>query len=439
MPSVRRVDEGTPQVDGLRLIERVDDCGRGEVWRARHTGGLGGEDGAPLPGDLPGVGECRVRLLRMPVDEAFRARGQALAGDLTALDEPGLLTVREVRTAYDGIALVYGQLPKDVTGLHLIARRRLLRAGEVVTLGVALSWALAHAHAAGIVHGRLTDADVLIGGDGRPVLTGVGVLGVLGAPGEAADDVRALERMLGSLLDAGSAGAAQVSRALGQGSTTAAGLAALLAAAAPAVPIRLDESVPQAGFAEAPVRSRWRPAWLRPRMLLGAAGVVLLGGLAGWVSAPGPHARTSRPGAVAPTPVAGLDYRELLTRLDAAWARGFEHPELGFAAVDASASPALRADTAVAAALRARGLHAVGLRLVLRQVAVEAASPTRLILRVTDERSTYELRDARGKLVSTVAARRAAGHRIELVAAGSSPAEGWRFARVTDAPGGVSS
>ena len=38
----------------------------------------------------------------------------------------------------------------------------------------------------GIAHGRLRDADVLIGGDGRPVLTGVGVLGVLGAPGEPA-------------------------------------------------------------------------------------------------------------------------------------------------------------------------------------------------------------------------------------------------------------
>ena len=141
MPSLRRVDEEIPRVDGLRLVERVDQLeaiGRGEVWRARVAGGLAGEEGRALPGELPGVGECRVRLLRLPVDKGLRALALTLARDLMALDDPGLLGVRAVRKAYDGVALVYGHSPAGATGLPDVARRRLLQAGEVVTLGVGL-------------------------------------------------------------------------------------------------------------------------------------------------------------------------------------------------------------------------------------------------------------------------------------------------------------
>ena len=59
-------------------MDQLEAVGRGEVWRARLTGGLAGEEGGALPGDLAGVGECLVRLLRMPVDEALRARAQTL-------------------------------------------------------------------------------------------------------------------------------------------------------------------------------------------------------------------------------------------------------------------------------------------------------------------------------------------------------------------------
>ncbi len=435
-PSLRRVDESLPQVDGLRLIERVDSCGRGEVWRARIAGGLAGEQALPLPGDLTGVGECSVRLLRLPVDEALRARAQTLARDLMALDEPGLLPIRDVRKAFDGVALVYGHPPAEPTGLHLIARRRLLSAGEVVTLGVALAWALAHAHAAGIVHGRLADADVLIGSDGRPVLSGVGILGVLGAPNSAAADVRALERMLGSLLDRETAGAARISRALADGSSTAAELATVLAASAPAVPIGVDgpaaDAVPVRGRRPSARARVGRPGWLRPRVLLAAAGVVLLGALAGWASAPGPHARAAAAPGSAPPAVPATDWSQVLARLDTAWAAAFEQPETGFGAVDAPTGPAYRADTEAAASLRARGLHAAGLRLVLMSVGVESASPQRVILRVTDRRSSYELRDRSGAVVTRVAARGSAAHRIELVA--TSGAGTWRFAEVTGMP-----
>jgi hypothetical protein len=433
-----------PRVDGLRLLERVDQLeaiGRGEVWRARAIGGLAGEEGRTLPGDLTGVGECRVRLLRMPVDAALRARALTLARDLIALDEPGLLSVREVRKAYDGLALEYGLLPAGATGLQLIARVRLLRAGEVVTLGVGLSWALAHAHAAGIVHGRLADADVLIGSDGRPVLTGVGVRGVLGAPAEPGADVRALERMLGSLLDHETAGAAKVARALSEGSTSAAGLAALLAGAAPAVPIRIGDT--GTDLAEAPARRRagaWglprlrRPAWLRPRILVAGALVVLLGAVAGWASAPAPRAASQRaaPSRPSVSVARGPDWRAVLTSLDQARSAAFASPDVAaLTAVDAPASPAYRFDAAAVSSLRARGWHAVGLRLVLESVAVESASPRRAVLRVTDRLLPYELRNAGGTAASNVPGRGSAAHRIELVALGAG-GSGWRVAGVTE-------
>ena len=431
------MDETIPQVDGLRLIERVDPddpvgwAGRGEVWRARMVGGLAGSQGARLPADLPGIGECRVRLLRMPVDETLRARAQTVAADLLALDEPGLAPIRSVRKGYDGIALVYGHLPSPSVGLHALARTRLLSAGEVVTVGVALCWALAHAHESGIVHGRLRDADVLIGPDGRPVLTGVGVLGVLGAPGDAGSDVRSLERMLASLLDRSSAGAQRVAEALAAGSASATGLAAALAASAPAEPIRVGGPGADVVVPGRPARRpRLRlplPGRVRPRVLGAGAGIVLLGALVGWASAP--DSRPARP------PLAGqqgIDWQLVLTKLDLARAAGFERADpAALAAFDLPGSQAYRYDAAAVAALRAHGAHAVGLRMALQSVRVEALTSRRATLRVTDRRLPYELRDGRGAVVGRVAGRGTAVHVIELDAGASAGVAGWRFASIS--------
>ncbi|HEX4018368.1 MAG TPA: hypothetical protein VHX15_16650 [Frankiaceae bacterium] len=431
------MDEAIPQVDGLRLLERADDAGRGEVWRARITGGLAG-DGGRLPADLPGIGECRVRLLRMPVDEALRARARTAAEDLLALDDPGLVAVRSVKRAYDGIALIYGQVPAPAVGLHVLARRRLLSAGEVVTLGVALCWALAHGHERGIAHGRLRDADVLIGPDGRPVLTGVGIVGVLGAPGDAQSDVRALERILLSLVDHASAGASRVALVLAAGSSGAAELAVLLAASGPAEPLRADEveADPAAERARRRRPSRLSLSRVRPRVLAAGAGVVLLGGLVGWASAPGPHAKSAAPPAgraLAAQP--SVDWRPVVARLDLARSAVFARPDAaGIDAVDVPGSQAFRYDSAAAASLRARGLHAVGLHIELESVRAESATTRRVILRVTDRRLSYELRDSRGRLVSRMPARGSAAHVIELAA---TPNAGWRFA--TSSEPGVSS
>jgi hypothetical protein len=447
MPSVRRVDKTIPLVDGLRLTEQLEDAGSGEVWRARITGGLAGVRGDRLPGELSGVGECVLRLLRLPVDEALRGRARALAEDLVALDDPGLVGIRSVAGAYDGIALIFAPLPSPVLPLHLLARRRQLGAGEVVTLGVALAWALAAAHRIGVSHGRLRDADVLLDAGGRPLLTGVGVMGVLGAPGTPEGDVAALGRLLASLLDASSDGADRVITVLADRSLTATELAARLAAATAAAPIEL--SGPEAG--EPPIpdfeRERRRPLnglqlrlFRPPRgvvLTLGAMAVVALAGLIGWVSVSGPGEATTRvPSESRPPASAAADWTQTLNGLDQARAALFGRPtSAGLEAVDAPASSAYVYDEKAVAALMRRGAHAVGLRMVLERVAVTARGDRSVTLTVTDRRLAYEVHDAAGLLIFRVAERGTARHRIELrnVRASSQRTDRWRIASATEA------
>ena len=264
------MQQTVPMVEGLRLVERTGDAGRGEVWRARRTGGLAGVSGERLPGELAGVGECTVRLLRLPVDEAMRARALALAHDLMELDDAGIVRVLSAKACFDGLALILDAPAPPVTGLHELARVRQLAAGEVVTIGVAASWALAAAHQSGLTHGQLRDADVLLPAGGRPMLAGVGVMGVLGAPGGPDDDVRALARLLSSVLDHESGGAQRILAALepawGAEPDTPQELSARLAEATPALPVAAIGGSTGEPLSESPAHRR--PARLRRRHLV---------------------------------------------------------------------------------------------------------------------------------------------------------------------------
>ncbi|MCW2546882.1 MAG: hypothetical protein JWN96_1342, partial [Mycobacterium sp.] len=418
-----------------------------EGWRARVVGGMGGSAGERLPGELAGVGECEVRLLRLPVEEAIRARAHSVAGDLVTLEDAGLVGVREVRPAYDGVALVLSQLPSPMLALHLLARRRQLSAGEVVTLGVALAWALAAAHAAGVTHGRLRDADVLIDPGGRPMLAGVGVMGVLGSAGEPADDVRALARMLLSLLDSQSSGAAKLAQSVHQPPSAATELAAVLAAACPAAPIRLveaadasDHSTPTPEAESTPSQGRRRRRsplggltagvlgnlhWRRATRLAGVGvGIVVLAAVIGWVSAPGPSTSSAK----AVPASAATNWTAVLKALDDARADAFARPgTVAITTFDAAGSSALQYDAAAVASLRSQGAHAWGLRMLLTSVVVQQQSAGQVTLAVTDSRSAYEVLDAKQQVLSRVAARPAARHLIVLRAAGQAQ---WRVAEV---------
>lgn len=112
---------------------------------------------------------------------------------LEAAAHPGVAELLSSSQTDDGweLRLAHGGRPLELAGA--------LPAAEVGRIVAGLSATLADLHEAGIVHGRIDGSHVLIGGDGRAVLCGLGVDPVGATP---ADDVAALGTLLAGLLDA---------------------------------------------------------------------------------------------------------------------------------------------------------------------------------------------------------------------------------------------
>jgi len=154
-----------PVVPGYTLEARLGRGGSGEVWRA-----------APRRGGPP----VAVKVL-VAGDPERQAREAALLG---ALDHPHLVRLLEVvhqpqRGGAPRVALVL-ELLAGGSLAALLARRGRLRPGEVVTTIAPVAAALAHAHGNGVVHGDLSPGNIVFTGEGRPVLTDLGVARVLG-------------------------------------------------------------------------------------------------------------------------------------------------------------------------------------------------------------------------------------------------------------------
>ncbi len=164
--------EAPPAVPGYRVTELLGRGASGEVWRA-----------VPRRGGDP----VAVKVL-VAGDPDRQAREAELLGEL---DHPHLVRLVEVvhqprRGGRARVALVL-ELLAGGSLAALLARRGRLRPGEVVTAVSPVAAALAHAHAAGVVHGDLSPGNVVFTAEGRPVLTDLGVARVLGE--EAAGEV----------------------------------------------------------------------------------------------------------------------------------------------------------------------------------------------------------------------------------------------------------
>lgn len=150
-------------VGEYRIEELIGYGGCGEVWRARHrdTG-----ESVALKWLRGGGPERRERQLRE-------------AGLLAAVSHPHLGRLREVLLDRGDPVLV---LDHHAGGslAALLARRRRLRPGEVVSVIAPVAAALAYAHDEGLVHADVTPGNVLFSAAGRPVLTDLGVARVLG-------------------------------------------------------------------------------------------------------------------------------------------------------------------------------------------------------------------------------------------------------------------
>lgn len=150
-------------VGEYRIEELIGYGGCGEVWRARHrpTG-----ESVALKWLRGGGPERREQQLRE-------------AGLLAAVSHPHLGRLREVLLDRGDPVLVLDHYAGGSLAT-LLARRRRLRPGEVVSVLAPIAAALAYAHDEGLVHADVTPANVLFTAAGRPVITDLGVARVLG-------------------------------------------------------------------------------------------------------------------------------------------------------------------------------------------------------------------------------------------------------------------
>ncbi|WP_165485578.1 protein kinase [Protofrankia symbiont of Coriaria ruscifolia] len=168
-------------VPGVVLRARVRDAGAGDVWAGRVVA-----TGA----------ECTLRRVRLPPDAAGREAAMRSARLLVELSHPHLVPVIDVIATSEGIAVVSEPVNGAVNLARLLGVRDRLDPGEVVTVGLPLAQALATAHSAGVVHGRLDLADVLLEPNGRPVLAGTGIAGLGGSSTTPPVDVGDLAGLL---------------------------------------------------------------------------------------------------------------------------------------------------------------------------------------------------------------------------------------------------
>ena len=142
-----------------RLIERIDEGGAGEVWRARDE---------KLDRDVA------IKLLGPDADDAFRARFADEARRAAAVVHPNVVMVfdegRDGADAFMVMELVPGKTLREI-----VAERGPLPAHEVARLIRQVAAALDAAHAAGVIHCDVKPANVIVDREGAAKLTDFGI------------------------------------------------------------------------------------------------------------------------------------------------------------------------------------------------------------------------------------------------------------------------
>ena len=161
-------DKGAVLGERYRLLERIDEGGAGEVWRARDE---------RLQRDVA------VKILGEAADEAFRARFTDEARRAAVVAHPNVVTVfdegQDGPDAYMVMEYVRGRTLRD-----LVEERGALGTVEAARIVAQVADALDAAHAAGVIHCDVKPANVILDERGIAKLTDFGIARAARGPAE---------------------------------------------------------------------------------------------------------------------------------------------------------------------------------------------------------------------------------------------------------------
>ncbi|MCE0488058.1 serine/threonine-protein kinase [Ornithinimicrobium sediminis] len=157
-----------PVVPGYSLLERVGSGASGEVWRARRRAD---DLLVALKVVRARDGDLGTALREAAVLSRVRHQHLLHLYDVVPLPDP------QGRPAGLGLAV---QFAAGGSLAQVLAARRLLSLGELVTLLSPVAGALADLHRVGVVHGDVSPGNVLFLSDGMPMLADVGVSRLVG-------------------------------------------------------------------------------------------------------------------------------------------------------------------------------------------------------------------------------------------------------------------
>jgi eukaryotic-like serine/threonine-protein kinase len=154
--------QGDFQVEGYVIEGLLGAGSTGELWLAREE-----------------ASRQQVALKRFrPRDEDAQREARRMVNTLAQLSHPNLLPVREMVSLGEYFVIIL-DYPEGGTLEQLVTLRGTLHPGEMVTIASAIADALATVHQIGLVHGDVNPESVVFAADGRPLLTDVGVMGLI--------------------------------------------------------------------------------------------------------------------------------------------------------------------------------------------------------------------------------------------------------------------
>lgn len=154
--------QGDFQVEGYVIEGLLGAGSTGELWLAREQ-----------------ASGQQVALKRFrPRDEETQREARRMVNTLAQLSHPNLLPVREMVSLGEYFVIIL-DYPEGGTLDQLLSIRGTLHPGEMVTIASGIADALATVHQIGLVHGDVNPESVVFAADGRPLLTDVGVMGLI--------------------------------------------------------------------------------------------------------------------------------------------------------------------------------------------------------------------------------------------------------------------